>query len=40
LLILGHDHLTTTDIYLNLSPEAVLDEFHRKWNYLTEDAIQ
>ncbi len=31
-LILGHDHLTTTEIYLNLSPEAVLEEFHRKWN--------
>ena len=29
--LLGHDHLTTTAIYLNLSPEHVLDEFHAKW---------
>ena len=29
--ILGHDHLTTTEIYLNLSPEDVLAEFHAKW---------
>ena len=29
--LLGHDHLTTTEIYLNLSPEAVLDEFQAKW---------
>jgi integrase/recombinase XerD len=30
--ILGHDHLTTTEIYLNLSPQEVLSEFQRKWN--------
>lgn len=29
--ILGHDRLTTTEIYLNMSPEQVLDEFHSKW---------
>ena len=29
--ILGHDHLATTEIYLNLSPEHVLQEFHAKW---------
>ena len=29
--LLGHDHLTTTAIYLNLSPEHVLEEFHAKW---------
>jgi integrase/recombinase XerD len=29
--ILGHDHLETTSIYLNLSPEHVLDEFKAKW---------
>ena len=29
--LLGHDHLETTSIYLNLSPEHVLDEFHAKW---------
>jgi integrase/recombinase XerD len=29
--ILGHDHLTTTAIYLNLSPEHVVDEFNAKW---------
>ena len=30
-LILGHDHLSTTEIYLNLSPEHVLQEYHAKW---------
>ncbi len=29
--ILGHDHLSTTQIYLNLSPEMALNEFHDKW---------
>ncbi len=29
--LLGHDRLTTTEIYLNLSPEEVLREFHEKW---------
>ena len=29
--ILGHDHLSTTEIYLNLSPEEVCNEFDRKW---------
>ncbi len=29
--ILGHDRLATTEIYLNLSPEDVISEFHRKW---------
>ena len=29
--MLGHDRLSTTEIYLNLSPEQVLDEFHSKW---------
>ena len=29
--VLGHDHLTTTEIYLNLSPEDVLREFKDKW---------
>jgi len=29
--ILGHDHLTTTEIYLNLSPEDVCREFTSKW---------
>ena len=27
----GHDHLSTTQIYLNLSPEMALNEFHDKW---------
>jgi site-specific recombinase XerD len=27
----GHDHLSTTEIYLNLSPEMVIEEFQRKW---------
>ena len=29
--LLGHDQLSTTQIYLNLSPEEVISEFHRKW---------
>ena len=29
--LLGHDHLTTTEIYLNLSPEHVIEEFVTKW---------
>jgi len=28
---LGHDHLTTTEIYLNLSPEDAIREFREKW---------
>ncbi len=30
-LMLGHDHLKTTEGYLNLSPQDVLDRFHAKW---------
>jgi len=29
--LLGHDRLTTTKIYLNLSPEEVIREFREKW---------
>ena len=29
--LLGHDRLTTTEIYLNLSPEEVVREFKEKW---------
>lgn len=29
--IMGHDRLTTTEIYLNLSPEEALREFQSKW---------
>ena len=29
--LLGHDNLTTTEIYLNLSPEDVVEEYERKW---------
>jgi integrase/recombinase XerD len=29
--LLGHDRLTTTEIYLNLSPEEVIREFQSKW---------
>ena len=29
--LLGHDHLATTQIYLNLSPEEVVREFQDKW---------
>ena len=29
--ILGHDRLTTTEIYLNLTDPHVLEEYERKW---------
>jgi integrase/recombinase XerD len=29
--LMGHDRLTTTEIYLNLSPEHVIEEFEAKW---------
>ncbi|MFQ5868226.1 MAG: tyrosine-type recombinase/integrase, partial [bacterium] len=29
--LLGHDRLTTTEIYLNLSPEDAIHEFLNKW---------
>ncbi len=29
--LLGHDRLTTTEIYLNLSPEDVIQEYEKKW---------
>jgi integrase/recombinase XerD len=29
--ILGHDHLSTTEIYFNMSPEHILQEFQSKW---------
>jgi integrase/recombinase XerD len=29
--LLGHDHLATTGIYLNLAPEYVIEEFRAKW---------
>jgi integrase/recombinase XerD len=29
--LLGHDRLTTTEIYLNLSPEEVVREFREQW---------
>ena len=29
--LLGHDTLLTTEIYLNLSPEHVVEEFQQKW---------
>ncbi len=29
--LLGHDHLGTTQIYLNVSPEEVIREFNEKW---------
>jgi integrase/recombinase XerD len=28
---LGHDRLTTTEIYTNMSPEQVIQEFREKW---------
>jgi len=30
-IFLGHDRLTTTEIYLNLSPEDAIREFLNKW---------
>ena len=29
--ILGHDHVRATEIYLNISPDLVLDDFQREW---------
>ena len=29
--LLGHDRLTTTEMYLNLSPEEMVREFREKW---------
>ena len=29
--LLGHEHLATTELYLNLSPEDVIREFEAKW---------
>ncbi|MCD6350790.1 MAG: hypothetical protein J7M26_01615 [Armatimonadetes bacterium] len=29
--LLGHDRLTTTELYLNLSPEDAIREFMQKW---------
>ncbi len=29
--VLGHDHLTTTQVYLNMAPEDVLREYEAKW---------
>ena len=29
--ILGHDRLTTTEIYLNLTDQHVVEEYERKW---------
>jgi hypothetical protein len=33
LVLIGHDRLITTEIYLNLSPEGVIREFKEKWWY-------
>lgn len=30
-MILGHDHLSTTEIYLNLSPEEMIREYQEKF---------
>ncbi len=30
-MALGQDHLTTTEIYFNLSPEDMLREYREKW---------
>ena len=29
--LLGHDTLLTTEIYLNLSPQHVVEGFQQKW---------
>ena len=30
--VLGHDTLSTTEIYLNISPEEVIKEYQNKWS--------
>ena len=29
--LLGHDRITTTEIYMNISPEDAIREFQSKW---------
>jgi integrase/recombinase XerD len=29
--LLGHDRITTTEIYMNISPEDAIREFQAKW---------
>ena len=29
--LLGHENITTTEIYMNLSPEDAIREFQQKW---------
>ena len=29
--LLGHDRITTTEIYMNISPEDAIPEFQAKW---------
>jgi integrase/recombinase XerD len=29
--ILGHDRLATTEIYLNLTDQHIVEEYHQKW---------
>lgn len=39
MLVLGHDHLSTTEIYLNISPETVKREFREKWDKIYGETI-
>lgn len=40
MLVLGHDHLSTTEIYLNISPETVKREFRKKWDRVYGETIR
>lgn len=37
--LLGHEHLATTELYLNLSPEDGIREFEAKWYVVTRYAL-
>jgi integrase/recombinase XerD len=39
MMVLGHDHLSTTEIYLNISPETVKREFREKWDRIYGETI-
>lgn len=40
MMVLGHDHLSTTEIYLNISPETVKREYREKWDRIYGETIR
>jgi len=39
MMVLGHDHLSTTEIYLNISPETFKREYREKWDRIYGETI-